>query len=162
MKPWPSSFARASGSEAVNSAALTSLSPEEVHQDRRDSGLDEDHSFWTSLKHAVRRGSANGVREQLDALDARILDDPDFLVQVPDLLLELISDPMLDQQPGARVALQELLTALVDTSVSTPGFPSQKHLDLYLSLAEALVFLRGDTANDEDAHLLHGLLAAIC
>ena len=149
------------GFEAVNPSALTSLSPEEVHQDRCVSGLDEDLSFWTSLQHAVRRGSASVVREQLDSLDARILDNPDFLVQVPDLLLELISDPMLDEQPGARFALQELLTALVDASVSTPGFPSQKHLDLYLSLAEALVLLRGDTANDEDAHLLHGLLAAI-
>jgi len=73
----------------------------------------------------------------------------------------MISDPSLDERPTTRIALQEVVTALVDAALGASGFPALKHLDLYLSLAEALAYLRGATANDEDAHLLHGLLAAI-
>ena len=118
-------------------------------------------SFWTTLKASVRFGAGAAVRRQLDELDGRILDDVDFLAQAPDSLLEMISDPSLDERPTTRIALQEVVTALVDAALGASGFPALKHLDLYLSLAEALAYLRGATANDEDAHLLHGLLAAI-
>jgi hypothetical protein len=126
-----------------------------------DGSAGERPPFWASLKVLVRHGAGTAVRKQLDALDAKVLDDGDFLAQAPDALLELISDPSVDSRPASGVALQEVLTALIDTTFSVPEFPCLKHLDLYLSLAESLIYLRGATANDEDAHLLHGLLAAI-
>jgi hypothetical protein len=126
-----------------------------------DGTAEETPPFWESLKALVRHGAGTAVRKQLDELDAKVLDDGDFLAQAPDALLELISDPSVDSRPASGVALQEVLTALIDTTFSVPEFPCLKHLDLYLSLAESLIYLRGATANDEDAHLLHGLLAAI-
>jgi hypothetical protein len=118
-------------------------------------------SYWVDLQRLVREGSAVALDQHLSELDARALEQSDFLDQVPDALLELISDPEVDARLASRNALQEVLTCLVDVSMSVPGFPSSKHLDLYLSLAEGLVFLRGSSAGEEDAHLLHGLLAAI-
>lgn len=118
-------------------------------------------SYWVDLQRLVREGSAVALDQHLSELDARALEHPDFLDQVPDALLDLISDPEVDARPASRSALQEVLTCLVDVSISVPGFPSSKHLDLYLSLAEGMVFLRGASAGEEDAHLLHGLLAAI-
>jgi hypothetical protein len=126
-----------------------------------EGGAGDGRVFWTTLKRSVRLGAGTAVREQLEELDGRILDDAEFLAHAPDSLLEMISDPSIDERPAARVALQEVLTALVDATLSVSGFPTLRHLDLYLSLAEALVYLRGATASEEDAHLLHGLLAAI-
>lgn len=118
-------------------------------------------SFWRSLLALVRNGSGSGVRRLMEELDAQVLDDAEFLSGAPDALLELISDPEVDAKTASRLALQEVLLLLIDTSLSARCFPSLRHLDLYLSLSEALVCLRGSTATDEDAHLLHGLLAAI-
>lgn len=118
-------------------------------------------AYWVDLQRLVRHGSTSALGFHLSELDARALDQVDFLDQAPDALLEMISDPEIDSQPAARNALQEVLTCLVDVSISAPGFPASKHLNLYLSLAESLVYLRGSHASEEDAHLLHGLLAAI-
>jgi hypothetical protein len=121
----------------------------------------EGSSFWRLLQALVRNGAGSAVRRQLEELDAQVMDDAEFLSQAPEALLELISDPEVDAQTTSRLALQEVLSSLIDTSLSAPHFPSLRHLDLYLSLTEALVYLRGSTAADEDAHLLHGMLAAI-
>lgn len=153
-------FVRAHIGPAMAEVAPSPL-PLEVGPAEAEGSAGEGQPFWTTLKASVRLGAGTAVREQLDELDGRILDDAEFLAHAPDSLLELISDPSLDDRPAARVALQEVLTALVDATLSASGFPTLKHLDLYLSLAEALVYLRGATASDEDAHLLHGLLAAI-
>jgi hypothetical protein len=118
-------------------------------------------SYWIDLRKFVREGSSVALDQHLSELAARALEQPDFLDQVPEVLLELILDPEVDVRPASRNALQEVLTHLVDVSISVPGFPSSKYLDLYRSLAEALVFLRGSSAGEEDAHLLHGLLAAV-
>lgn len=118
-------------------------------------------AFWNTLQVLVRQGAGAAIDRQLSELDARVLDGADYLAYAPDALLEMISDPAVDARSASRNALQEVLTALVDVSFNVPGFPSLKHLDLYLSLAEALVYVRGASASDEDAHLLHGLLAAI-
>jgi hypothetical protein len=118
------------------------------------------NAYWVDLQRLVRHGSTAALDQHLSELDARVLEQADFLDQVPDALLELISDPEVDGRPAARNALQEVLTCLVDVSIGAPGFPSSKHLNLYLSLAESLVYLRGSSASEEDAHLLHGLLAA--
>ncbi|NDD14855.1 MAG: hypothetical protein EB072_20025, partial [Betaproteobacteria bacterium] len=85
----------------------------------------------------------------------------DHLFYAPEALLEIISDPTIDTRAASRNALQDLLTALVDLSFSMPGFPSQRYLELYISLAEALVYVKGTSAAEEDAHLLHGLFASI-
>ena len=118
-------------------------------------------TFWTTLQALVRQGAGAAVDRHLSELDARVLDSADYLAHAPDSLLEMISDPAVAARLASRNALQEVLTSLVDVSFSVPGFPTLKHLDLYLSLAEALVYVRGASASDEDAHLLHGLLAAI-
>ena len=117
--------------------------------------------FWTTLQALVRQGAGAALDRHLSELDARVLDGADYLALAPDALLEMISDPAVEARSSSRNALQEVLTSLVDMSFSVPGFPSPKHLDLYLSLAEALVYVRGTSASEEDAHLLHGLLAAI-
>ncbi|WP_434718136.1 hypothetical protein P5W98_00690 [Paraburkholderia sp. A1BS-2L] len=117
--------------------------------------------FWRSVKGLVLEGNNSSLRQKLDELDAQVLDDPEFLLLAPDAILELLSDPLTDGNVGSRVALQDVLTALIDTSFSVPDFPSLNQLELYISLAEALVYLRGDSAGDEDAQLLHGLLAAV-
>lgn len=117
-------------------------------------------AYWVDLQRLVRHGSTTVLAQHLSELDARVAKQADFLDQVPDVLLELISDPEVDSRPAAKNALQEVLTCLVDVSIGAPGFPSSKHLNLYLSLAESLVYLRGLSASEEDAHLLHGLLAA--
>jgi len=118
-------------------------------------------AYWVELQRLVRHGSTTALGLHLSELDARVLEQADFLDQVPDTLLELISDPEIDNRPAAKNALQEVLTCLVDVSIGASGFPDSKHLNLYLSLAESLVYLRGSYASEEDAHLLHGLLAAI-
>jgi hypothetical protein len=118
-------------------------------------------TFWNTLQALVRNGTGAELNQQLSELDARVLDGADYLVHAPDALLEMISDPAVEARAASRNALQEVLTSLVDLSFSVPGFPSPKHLELYLSLAEALVYVRGGSASEEDAHLLHGLLAAI-
>jgi len=116
--------------------------------------------YWGGLKKSVRQGSAGVLDQHLSELDARALEQPDFFEHVPDALLELILDPEVEARTESRNALQEVLTCLVDVSISAPGFPSSKHLEVYLSLAEGFVYLRGSSAGEEDAHLLHGLLAA--
>ena len=150
--------------ESFSQAAIVTPMPDEsataaVSVTPRDSG--PGGNYWQSLLAAVRQGSAPLIDLRLSELDARVLGDVEFLAQAPDALLELISDPVMDSQATSRNALQEVLTALTDISLSMPGFPSLQHLDLYLSLAEALVYLRGAAAREEDAHLLHGLLAAV-
>lgn len=124
---------------------------------RPDPGL----KYWEKLQLLIRQGSPSSVELHLTELNAHIAEDSQFLDAVPDLLLELISDPVIESTIVARNALQELLTALVDIVVRLPGFPNASHLEVYLSVAEALVYVRGESASEEDAHLLHGLLAAI-
>ena len=118
-------------------------------------------AYWNRLQALVRQGSLVAVELHLSEIDSRVSEDARLLDAVPDVLMDLISDPITDASTASRNALQEVLTALVDVIFSIPGFPSPKHLDLYLSVAEALVYVRGDSASEEDAHLLHGLLAAI-
>jgi hypothetical protein len=118
-------------------------------------------AYWNTLQALVRQGSLVEVELYLSEIDARVSEDARLLDAVPDVLMDLISDPITDASTASRNALQELLTALVDVIFSIPDFPNPKHLDLYLSVAEALVYVRGDSASEEDAHLLHGLLAAI-
>ena len=118
-------------------------------------------AYWNTLQALVRQGSLVAVELHLSELDARVTEDAQLLDAVPNVLLELISDPTVEASTVSRNALQEVLTALVDVIFSIPGFPSPRHLDLYLSVTEALVYVRGDSASEEDAHLLHGLLAAI-
>ena len=118
-------------------------------------------TYWNTLQALVRQGSLVAVELHLSELDARVTEDAQLLDAVPNVLLELISDPTVEASTVSRNALQEILTALVDVIFSVPGFPSPRHLDLYLSVTEALVYVRGDSASEEDAHLLHGLLAAI-
>lgn len=128
-----------------------------------DTGLaaEAQPGYWTTLLALVRQGSTTVLDRHLSEFDARVGAEPALLDAVPDMLLELISDPAVEFSTASRNALQELLTALVDVIFSGPGFPSLRHCDLYLSVAEALVYVRGDSASEEDAHLLHGLLAAI-
>lgn len=139
--------------------------PTLLHTDQQESKTSaitsEGSAFWRSLQALVRNGAGSAVRRQMEELDAQVLDDSEFLSQAPEALLELISDPQVEAQTTSRLALQEVLSSLIDTTLSAPHFPSLRHLDLYLSLTEALVYLRGSTAADEDAHLLHGMLAAI-
>ena len=118
-------------------------------------------AFWNTLQVLVRQGAGTALDRHLSELDARVLDDPDCLAIAPDALLEMISDPAIEERPASLNALQEVLTSLVDVTFSMPGFPSLKQLELYLSLTESLVYVRGASASDEDSHLLHGLLAAI-
>lgn len=117
--------------------------------------------YWNTLLALVRQGSSTALDRHLSELDARVGSDPALLDAVPDLLLELISDPAVESSTVCRNALQELLTVLVDVVFSGSGFPNPRHCDLYLSVTEALVYMRGASASEEDAHLLHGLLAAI-
>ena len=120
----------------------------------------EGEHFWQAVMAAVCEGNSAAVRRQLEELDARVLNDAGFLAATPDALLELLSNPSIETSAASRVALQDVLTGLVDAAVGVPGFPRTTHLDLYVVLAEALVYLRGESASEQDAHLLHGLLAA--
>lgn len=134
-----------------------------IHDDAADTGpaVKAQTAYWTTLLTLVRQGSTTVLDRHLSELDARVRAEPALLDAVPDMLLELISDPAVESSSASRDALQELLTALVDVIFSGPGFPNLRHCDLYLSVAEALVYVRGESASEEDAHLLHGLLAAI-
>lgn len=123
--------------------------------------LSAGQAYWNVLQSLVRQGSLGALESHLSELDMRVSVDAELLNSVPDVLMDLISDPSIEVSTASRNALQEVLTALVDVIFSLPGFPSNKHLDLYLSVAEALVYVRGGSASEEDAHLLHGLLAAI-
>lgn len=116
--------------------------------------------FWHAVMAAVCEGNSAEVCCQLEELDARVLNDAGFLAATPDALLELLSNPNIETSTASRVALQDVLTGLVDAAVGVPSFPRITHLDLYVALAEALVYLRGESASEQDAHLLHGLLAA--
>lgn len=118
-------------------------------------------SYWSILQVLVRQGSLSALELHLSELDARVSVDSELLDAVPDVVMDLISDPIIEASSSSRNAMQEVLTSLVDLIFSLPGFPNQKHIDIYLSVAEALVYVRGDSASEEDAHLLHGLLAAI-
>jgi hypothetical protein len=146
-----------SKSTAEPTSALNSGTFDEVNSDHRNPG----QAYWNLLKTLVRQGSMVALESHLSELDSRVDEDPRLLYAAPDVLMDLISDPTVDIHSTSWNALQEVLTALVDVIFSIPGFPSGEYLDLYLSVAEALVYVRGSSASEEDAHLLHGLLAAI-
>lgn len=131
------------------------------HEESRSNHPSPRQSYWNVLQTLVRQGSLGALELHLSELDARVCVESELLDAVPDVLMDLISDPIIEASSPSRNALQEVLTSLVDLIFSLPGFPSQKNIDLYLSVAEALVYVRGDSASEEDAHLLHGLLAAI-
>ena len=123
--------------------------------------LSEVEPFWSRLQSLVRKGTLLAVAQHLSKLEALANDNPEFLLRASDALLGLISDPTVDAHAASRNGLQDLLTSLIDVAFGAPTFPSYKYMDLYISLAEALIYLRSEGASEEDAHLLHGLLAAI-
>jgi hypothetical protein len=118
-------------------------------------------SYWSELQTLVRQGMLGSLELHLSELDARVIVNSELLDAIPDVVMDLISDPNIEASSASRNALHEVLTSLVDLIFSLPGFPNQNHIDIYLSVAEALVYVRGDSASEEDAHILHGLLAAI-
>ena len=118
-------------------------------------------SYWSVIQTLVRQGSLGQLELLLSELDARVSSDSELLGAIPELVMDLISDPIIGANSASRNALHEVLSSLVDLIFSLPGFPDSKYIDIYLSVAEAMVYVRGDSASEEDAHLLHGLLAAI-
>lgn len=117
-------------------------------------------AFWTELHASVREGRTTRARELIASVDSQLLDDPLFISAAPDALLELLSDPTIESVPGPRLLQQEALVGLIDAFVVAPGFPRIEHLDIYLSLLEGLVALRGGTASEADSQLVLGLAGA--
>jgi hypothetical protein len=119
------------------------------------------HRYWDSLHSIIVNGKTDSFREIIDSLDTNILCDIDFLVRAPDALLELFSDPNIESRASSRLMLQDAFASMIGVVIDAPGFPVLNHLDLYIALAEGLVFLKGKTASDEDSQLLLGLIYAI-
>lgn len=139
-----------------------SVNKEDFEYDELGSAAHElRQSYWSVIQQLVRQGSLGQLELHLSELDARVSSDSELLGAVPDLVMDLISDPIIGASSASRNALHEVLSSLVDLIFSLPGFPDSKYIDIYLSVAEAMVYVRGDSASEEDAHLLHGLLAAI-
>lgn len=138
------------------------LSPRHTHPPvAKPQDIEIGPRFWTALHDAVREGRPDRTRVLIAALDSDLLDDVQFLSRSPDALLELLSDPDIDGRPASRLLLQEVVAGLVDGFVVALGFPRIAHLDVYLSLMEGLVLLRGEAANEADSQLVIGLLGAI-
>lgn len=119
------------------------------------------HRYWDSLHSIVVSGKTDGFKEVIDSLDTNILCDIDFLARAPDALLELFSDPEIEGKASSRLMLQDAFASMIGVVIDAPGFPVLNHLNLYISLAEGLVFLKGETASEEDSQLLLGLISAI-
>lgn len=117
--------------------------------------------YWDSLHSIILSGKTDGFREIIDSLDSNILCDIDFLTRAPDALLELFSDPEIESKASSRLMLQDAFASMIGVVIDAPGFPVLNHLDLYIALAEGLVFLKGKTASEEDSQLLLGLISAI-
>lgn len=123
--------------------------------------VSEADAFWGRLQSLVRKGTSLAIAQHVAKLEALANENPDLLLRASDALLELISDPAVEANAASRNGLQDVLTSLIDVAFSASSFPSPKYLELYISLAEALIYVRSEGASEEDAHLLHGLLAAI-
>lgn len=121
----------------------------------------EARPYWVELHASVREGQVVRARALIGSLESELLDDPIFLAEAPDALLELLSDPSIESRPGPKLLLYEVVTALIDAFVVVAGFPRLAHLEIYLSLLEGLVTLKGSTANDADSQLILGLVGAV-
>lgn len=151
--------------KAVTSKSNQNTDPvEKVKQEFESTSIEIPNprqSYWSELQTLVRQGNLTALELHLSELDACLSLNRDLLDAIPDVVIDLISDPNIESSSASRNALHELMTSLVDLIFNLPGFPNKKHIDIYLSVAEALVYLRGDSASEEDAHILHGLLASI-
>ena len=116
--------------------------------------------YWTALHLAIVQVHAPQARVLIASLDSHLLDDPVFLSCAPDALLEIVSDPQIDADAGARSLLYEVLAALVDAFVLTPGFPRLAHLEVYLTLLDSIVLLKAGATSDADSQLVLGLVSA--
>lgn len=116
--------------------------------------------YWTALHLAIAQVHAPQARVLIASLDSQLLDDPVFLSCAPDALLEIVSDPQIDADAGARSLLYEVLAALVDAFVLTPGFPRLAHLEVYLTLLDSIVLLKAGATSDADSQLVLGLVSA--
>lgn len=151
-----SAAANAAATAPAPSLAVTHRQPVHVQE---PSEVDN-QLYWAELHSAVKEGRVVQARALIASLDSDLFDDPSFLGAAPDALLELLSDPVIERQPGPRLLLYEVVAALVDAFVVAPGFPRLAHLEVYLSLLEGLVALRGSTANEADSQLVLGLVGA--
>lgn len=116
--------------------------------------------FWEVLSRAVAQAHAARARALIGSLDNLLFDDPLFVRCAPDALLELVSDPQIERDTGARSLLYEVIAALVDAFVVAPGFPRLGHLDVYLALLDGIVLLKRGATSDADSQLVLGLVAA--
>lgn len=116
--------------------------------------------YWEALGRAVVQTHAAQARKLIGSLDNLLFDDPMFVRCAPDALLELVSDPQIERDAGARSLLYEVIAALVDAFVVAPGFPRLAHLDVYLALLDGIVLLKQGVTSDADSQLVLGLVAA--
>lgn len=137
-----------SSKPAVLTPAPTTVSPS-------DAGV-----YWATLHAAVKECRAVQARALIASLDSDLFDDPNFLGAAPDALLELLSDPHVEQQAGPRALRYEVVAALVDAFVMAEGFPRLEHLEIYLSLLDGLVSLKASVTSDADSQLVLGLVGA--
>jgi hypothetical protein len=120
----------------------------------------DQRQYWSELHTAVKEGRVVQARALIASLDSDLLNDPGFLGAAPDALLELLSDPAMENEPGSRLMVYEILAALVDAFVVAPGFPRLAHLEVYLSLLEGIVAVSGSAASEPDSQLVLGLIGA--
>ncbi|GAB3647288.1 hypothetical protein [Ramlibacter alkalitolerans] len=117
-------------------------------------------AYWAALLAAVKECRAIQARTLIASLDSDLFDDPNFLSAAPDALLELLSDPDVEQLAGPRALRYEVVAALVDAFVMAEGFPRLEHLEIYLSLLDGLVALKASVTSDADSQLVLGLVGA--
>lgn len=133
-------------------------------EDARDSvataGADRS-AYWASLHRAIKTADVTRTRYLLAALEDDLLASDEFIAGASDGLLELLTDPAIESDPRASTLRYEALTVLVDGFVGAPGFPSVNHLDVYLSLLNGLVEVRGGALSDADSQLVLGLGSAV-
>ena len=101
------------------------------------------------------------ARVLVSALESDILASQEFINGAPDGLLELLTDPAIDFNSEAKTLRYEALAALVDCFVGAPGFPSLKYLEIYLSLLDGIVEVRGGAVSEADSQLVLGLGGAV-
>lgn len=123
--------------------------------------ISEPSAYWVELHRAIKAADVARTRYLLAALEGDLPASDEFVAGASDGLLELLTDPAIESDSRASTLRYEALTVLVDGFVGAPGFPSVKHLEVYLSLLSGLVEVRGGTVSDADSQLVLGLGSAV-
>lgn len=118
-------------------------------------------SYWRELHRAIGGANVARTRALIDALESDLVGSAEFIASAPDEVLELLTDPAIDLRHEAKTLRYEALAALVDCFIGAPRFPDLTCLEIYLSLLNGIVELRGGAANDADSQLVLGLGGAV-